>query len=102
MSLFEDWVSHVNSYHEEEAEHCYSVTDLWSQEDPSKVSEMLCFCLEFKQQNGNSYTPKSLLQILINLQNYARSKDDNCFNFMNAKDTRFTQIHNVLDNVKST
>ena len=36
------------------------------------------------------------MQILVNLQNYAREKDKECFHF---KDERFTQIHTVLDNL---
>jgi hypothetical protein len=61
---------------------------------------MICqFCLEVKQQNGLSYTPKSLLQILINLQNYAHSQNPETFNFMSQKVSRFTCIFTVLDNV---
>ena len=94
--LFEDWVSHSN----ELEGHCYSVEDLLSHDDSAKVSEILSlFCLDIKQQNGKPYTPKSVLQILVNLQNYAREKDKECFHFMNPKDERFTQIHTVLDNL---
>ena len=57
------------------------------------------FCLEAKQQNGKPYTPKSLLQILINLQNYARTKDEDSLPFMSQKDEHFKRIHTVLDNV---
>ena len=70
--VFEDWVTH-SSYVDGR---CYKVEYLWSHEDPSKLCEMLaCFCLEVKQQNGNHYTPKSVLQMLINLQKYAHERN---------------------------
>ena len=80
--------------------HGYAAEDLWRGDQPEKVCAMLSrFCMEVKKQNGSPYTPKSLLQLLVNLQNNARSINQHCFNFMNAKDVRFTQIHNVLDNL---
>ena len=95
VRLFEAWIDFANK---EEEQFC--VEDLWSNKDASKLATMLSrFCLEVKQQNGNPYTPKSVLQILINLQNYARAKDTKCFNFMNSKDERLKKIHTVLDNL---
>ena len=59
---------------------------------------MLHLCLETRKQNG--LTPKSLLQILINLQKYAHSQDLESFYFMNKKDACFKHIHTVrLDNI---
>ena len=55
------------------------------------------FCLEVKQQSGDPYTPKLLLQILTNLQNYARSIDSG--SFMCLKNPRFKRLHTVLDNI---
>ena len=78
----------------------YEVEDLWSHEDPAKLCEMLsCFCLEVKQQNSNHYTPKSVLQMLINLQKYAYERNIQAFHFMNQKDERFSRLHTVPDNL---
>lgn len=66
--------------------------------DEDLFTAMTCqFYLKVKQQNGNS--SKSLLQILSNLQNYSHTQDSNSFAFMTQKDTRFTKIHTVLDNI---
>ena len=64
---------------------------------------LACFCLEVKQQNSNHYTctPKSVLQMLINLQKYMYVYEQNsqAFHFMNQKDERFSRVHTVLDNL---
>uniref|UniRef100_A0A1X7ULR8 ZMYM2-like/QRICH1 C-terminal domain-containing protein n=1 Tax=Amphimedon queenslandica TaxID=400682 RepID=A0A1X7ULR8_AMPQE len=71
---------------------------LWTLRDPEKFLTMMSqFCLEVKQQNGRPYTLKSLLQILINLQNYARTKDEGALPLMSQKDEHFKRIHTVLD-----
>ena len=54
------------------------------------------FCLEVKQKNRNPYTPKSILQILTNLQSYAHTQDPESFPFMNQKDVRIKHIHDVV------
>ena len=70
--IFVEWVRHSG-----EIEGCsYKSEDLWLLRDPEFYAKMMSlFCLEVKQQNCSSYTLKSLLQILINLQKYARSQD---------------------------
>ena len=94
--IFDEWV-----WHSGEIEgRSYKSEDLWLLRDPEFFVKMMSqFCLEVKQQNGSSYTPKSLLQILINLQKYARSQDQESFYFMNQKDAHFKCVHNVLDNI---
>ena len=94
--IFQNWVTHSQGNDD-----CLdSVEDLWSRDDPTKVSKMLSqFCLEVKQRNGKPYTCKLLLQILVNLQKYARSINQECFYFMNTKDHCFSQVHTVLDNL---
>ncbi len=94
--LFSDWIGHGSDVCDRQ----YTVEDLWDSENPEKVCEMLSlFCTEVMQQNGERYTPKSLLQILINLQKYAKGQSENAFHFMNQKDGRFKALHNTLDNV---
>ena len=69
-------------------------------DDAENVCEMLSlFCSEVRQQNRELYTPKSLLQVLINLQKYARDQCPTSFHFMDQKDSRFKMLHNMLDNV---
>ena len=94
--IFDEWVRHSG----EIEGRSYKSEDLWLLRDPEFYAKMMSqFCLEVKQQNGSSYTPKSLLQILINLQKYARSQDPDTFYFMNQKDARFKRVHTVLDNI---
>ena len=91
--IFSDWT-------QQSGDENYQPESLWMLRDSEKFATMMSqFCLEVKQQNGKPYTPKSLLQILINLQNYARTKDENSLPFMSQKDERFKRIHTVLDNV---
>ena len=93
--IFSHWVEHSK-----EVGRDYKTEDLWLCRDAKQFTTMLSqYCLEVKQRNGTPYTPKSILQILINLQSYARSQDTDSFSFMNQKDTRFLRIHNVLDNM---
>ena len=42
------------------------------------------------QRNGNPYTPKSILQVVTNLQHYSRTHNSNSLHFMNTKDFRFS------------
>lgn len=94
--VFSDWVKVSSDVEGRE----FEVQDLWSHKDPAKLCEMLCcFCLEVKQQNGDSYTPKSVLQIFTNLQKYAREQDSQALHFMNQQDEHFTRLHIVLDNL---
>ena len=68
--------------------------------DAESFSNMISlFCLEVKQKNGNPYTPKSILQILTNLQSYTLTQDPESFPFMNQKDVRFERIHDIVDNL---
>lgn len=91
--IFSDWT-------QQSGDENYQPESLWMLRDSEKFATMMSqFCLEVKQQNGKPYTPKSLLQILINLQNYACTKDENILPFMSQKDERFKCIHTVLDNV---
>jgi hypothetical protein len=93
---FEQWIKQSSTI----SGRTYKIEDLWANEDPVQLCEMLsCFCLEVKQKNGDSYTPKSVLQLLINLQKYALDQNDEAFHFMNQKDQRFKRIHTVLDNL---
>ena len=94
--IFSHWVDHSQGINGRN----YKPEDLWLCRDAESFCEMMSlFCLEVKQKNGNPYTPKSILQILTNLQSYAHSQDSESFPFMNQKDARFKRIHDVVDNV---
>ena len=43
--------------------------------------------------------PKTLLQLLTNLQTLAYEKNESALHFMNHKDVTFKQLHNVTNNV---
>ena len=48
---------------------------------------MLCkFIVEAKQRSGEPYSPKTLLQLLVNLQSYASDQNPAASNFMDSKD----------------
>ena len=65
LNVFKEWVR-SNDWPEVEVER------LWNEADSKKVCEMLCrFIVEAKQRSGEPYCPKTLLQLLINLQSYA-------------------------------
>uniref|UniRef100_A0A1X7TFH8 DUF3504 domain-containing protein n=1 Tax=Amphimedon queenslandica TaxID=400682 RepID=A0A1X7TFH8_AMPQE len=71
---------------------------LW-EGDPKDVCTLLCqFIKEARQQSGEPYCPKTLLQILSNLQGFALSKNPHAPHFMNHKDPVFMSLHNVLNN----
>ena len=94
--IFSDWLDHCKQV----GDRNYEKEDLWLCRDPEYLSTMLSlFCVEVKQRNGNPYTPKSILQVVTNLQHYSRTQDSNSLHFMNTKDVRFSRIHTVLDNV---
>lgn len=59
----------------------------------------LCkFIAEAKQRSVELYSPKTLLQLLVNLQSYASDRNPAAFNFMDAKDPIIWVLHNVLNN----
>ena len=66
-NIFSEWVAHSIGMGQE-----FKPEDLLLTKDANSLSTMLStFCLEVKQRSGDPYTPKSSLQILTNLQNYA-------------------------------
>ena len=58
-----------------------------------KLCDKLCrFIVEAKQHSGEPYSPKSLLQLLNNLQIYANEQNPAAFNFMDSKDPEFKSL----------
>ena len=90
LRVFEEWVcTDPNA----------EVSDLWS-EDAEKVCHLLSkFAAEARQFNGKPYTPKTLLQLMTNLQSQAFAKNPRACNFMDYKDVVFKPLHNVLNNM---
>lgn len=77
----------------------YKEEDLWST-DAAKVCNMLSiFVLEARQSNGQAYTPKTMLQLMVNLQGLAFSRNPNTCHFMNHKDITFKPLHNAMNNL---
>jgi len=95
--VFKDWIEHSG----EIEGRSYKVDDLWSLRDPEAfVTMMSRFCLEVKQQNGSPYTPKSLLQMMTNLQSYARSQNQESFYFMCQNDERLSWATSVVNSIR--
>ena len=66
FNVYKEW---LNSREEDDSK-CV-VEDLWSS-DAKKVCNMLCrFVVEARQRSGEPYSPKTILQMMINLQSYA-------------------------------
>ena len=92
LNVFKEWVR-SNDWPEVEVER------LWNEADSKKVCEMLCrFIVEAKQRSGEPYCPKTLLQLLINLQSYAGSQNPTASNFLDTDDQVFKPLHHVLNN----
>ena len=73
--VFKAWLENQLSSDLDEQVTLYEESDLYS-EDAEKVCAMLCtFIAEARQQNGSPYSPKSLLQLVTNLQSYALKID---------------------------
>lgn len=75
MKVFHEWLKDRGSDTQ------YTESDLWS-EDAEKVCEMLSkFIAEARQTNGEPYSPKTLLQLMTNLQGLTFVKKSPCLPF---------------------
>ena len=87
FKVLRDWISGVSEY---------SVADLWC-EDGEKVCNILSQFVA--ETNGSFYTPKTLVQLLSNLQSAAYAKNPKPCHFIDHKDIVFKPLHNVLNNM---
>ena len=86
FNVFKEWLKFHASGESEEPVVEYVEADLFS-EDAEKVCAIMCKCvLEARQQNGNHYSPKTLLQLSTNLQSWALAQNPNACRFMDARD----------------
>lgn len=90
MRAFNDWISGVD----------FTLSDLWY-DDGKKVCQMLSkFVAEARQKSASKlYTPKSLLQLMINLQSVVYENNPQVCLFMDEKNVILAPLHNVLDNL---
>ena len=90
FKVYSDWISGVSEY---------SLADLWC-ENEEKVCNLLSkFVAEARRSNGSFYTPKTLVQLLSNLQSAAYARNPKARHFMDAKNIAFKPLHNVLNNM---
>lgn len=90
LRLFTEWITHSN----EEASRSYAVSNLWSCDNAENVCKMLSlFWSEVRQRNGEPYTPKSLLKVLINLQKYAHNQCPSSILHLRGNSKREFQQH---------
>lgn len=69
------------------------VEDLWG-DDKERLCNNLCkFVVEVRQSYGKPYTPKTLLQLLTNLQSVISERNKNAFHFVNFKDVAFKPLY---------
>ena len=92
LNVFKEWMN--GSKLEKEADF------LWCEADKEQVCDLLCkFIAEAKQCSGEPYSPKTLLQLLVNLQSYASDCNPRACKFMDIKDPIFKPLHHVLNNL---
>ena len=93
MKVFHEWLKDRGS------DTPYTESDLWS-EDAEKVCDMLCkFIAEARQTNGEPYSPKTLLQLMTNLQGLTFVRNPHACHFMDHKAIAFQPFHNVMNNL---
>ena len=51
------------------------------------------------QANGKPYSPKTLLQLMTNLQRLALTKNASACHFMSHANPFFKELHNILNNI---
>ena len=107
LKVFQEWLKFVKvgsssgeSSNDEGSAGGYQEDSLWSEsQNAPMVCKMLCqFVSEARQGNGRPYTPKTMLQLLTNLQSVAFSRNRTACHFMNHHDVNFQPLHNVLNN----
>ena len=57
------------------------------------------FVLKAHQSNGQAYIPKTILQLMVNLQGLAFSRKPNACDFMNHRDVTFKPLYNAMNNL---
>ena len=102
LNVFQEWIKCRNeSIREQDSDVMpqYSEEDLVG-EDVANVCTILCkFVAECRQKNGKPYCPKTLLQLLNNIQSHVLRRNPNPCRFMDSKDPKYKSFHNVLNNV---
>ena len=74
---------------------------LLSSSDPALVCKWLCcYVMETRQQSGKPYPPSSIYSLLCGLYRTCRANGVT-FNFLDKADTRFRELHNILDSLCS-
>ena len=83
--VFKEWLENQQSSDLDEQVTLYEESHLYS-EDAEKVCAMLYTLIaKERQQNGSPYSPKSLLQLVSNLQSYALKIDAQSCRFMEER-----------------
>ena len=96
--VFEAWIENQCGSEPDDDQIRYKKSDLYA-EDAKRVCSMLCkFIVEARQRNGSPYSPKTLLQLAINLQSYALKVKAGSCRFMDIKNPEFMPFHNALNN----
>ena len=68
--------------------------------DPSVLSKWLAlYCAETRKQDGKEYPPKTIYALLTGILRHKRSLNQDCPNFLDFPDPRFSALQNTLDNV---
>ena len=93
ISNFEAWLkSHRDSSEDSTFEDDVLLTD-----NPQLLCSCLCtYVMETRKENGDSYPPKSIYNLLSGIQRYIREKKSKAFNIMDTKEDNFRPLHNTM------
>ena len=97
MRVFDQWRKERNAL-SDNVEKC--PTNLLEKADPVKVNHWLSyFVVEARREDGKPYPATTLYQLLAGLLRYARSKNKECPNFLDKKDTCFAELTGTCESV---
>ena len=72
--------------------------DFYNCSDPAILNNHLSrFIVETRKSTGEKYPPATLHQLLCGILRHMRTKNPECPNFLDKKDSRFRQLHGTLD-----
>ena len=93
ISNFEAWLKS----HRDLSEDSTFEDDVLLTDNPQLLCLCLCtYVMETRKENGDSYPPKSIYNLLSGIQRYIREKKSKAFNIMDTKEDNFRPLHNTM------
>jgi hypothetical protein len=94
IRTFQSWANQQNKRCEDQCPE-----DLLDKEYPPSVmcNVVQKFITEARREDGSSYPPKTLYQLLCGLLRHSRNVQENPPNFLDRQDVRFKKLHGTCD-----